>query len=60
MVNIGVTQRLLKAPDQLARLLVGKAGGSHPPTRGGSRATDSVHMEPGCGERDARTANQEF
>jgi putative ABC transport system permease protein len=31
VVDIGVAQRLLKMPDQVSRLLIGKARGQHPP-----------------------------
>ena len=50
VVDIGIAQRLLKMPDRISRLLVGKAKGTRAPLE--SVVGDQLRLvEPGCGER---------
>jgi putative ABC transport system permease protein len=58
VVDIGIAQRLLKMPDQVSRLLIGKAKGKRAPLESGRRRQASPGRA-GCGER-SRTPHRQL
>src|ERR1700674_363318 len=50
VVDIGIAQRLLKMPDQVSRLLIGKAKGKHPPLE--NVTGDKLRLIEADGESD--------
>jgi putative ABC transport system permease protein len=58
VVDIGIAQRLLKMPDQVSRLLIGKAKGKHPPLE--NVTGDKLRLIEADGESDLERLTDSF
>jgi putative ABC transport system permease protein len=58
VVDIGIAQRLLKMPDQVSRLLIGKAKGKHPPLENVNG--DKLRLIEADGESDLERLTDSF